>query len=218
MFNLDGSEGMMCGNAIRCVAKYLYDNGIISKQRMCIETRSGVKELLLTVRDNRVYRVTVDMGRAELAPSRVPALLDGDSVVDRPVEIAGGQYRVTCVSIGNPHCVVFVEDETALDLAELGPKFEFDKLFPERVNAEFVRVVDGHTLKMRVWERGSGETMACGTGACAAAVAAVLNGYAQKGEDIRVAMNGGELTVNYTDEQVWMTGAAEKVFEGVVEV
>ncbi|MDR3207835.1 MAG: carbamoyl-phosphate synthase large subunit, partial [Oscillospiraceae bacterium] len=218
IFNLDGSEAQMCGNAVRCVAKYLYDNGIVPKQRLTVETRSGVKELLLTVRDNRVYRVTVDMGRAELTPAKVPVALDGDRVVDRLTEVAGGTYRITCVSMGNPHCVVFVEDESGLELSELGPKFEFDKLFPDRVNTEFVRVVDEHTLKMRVWERGSGETMACGTGACASAVAAVLGGYAKKGEDIRVVMNGGELIVNYTDQRVWMTGAAEKVFEGIVEV
>jgi carbamoyl-phosphate synthase large subunit len=218
MFNLDGSEGEMCGNAIRCVAKYLYDNQIVPREVMTIETLSGVKELSLSTLRGLVSSVRVNMGQARLEPARVPVNLAGDSVVDRPVEVGGETHRVTCVSMGNPHVVIFRDEVDGLDLERLGPAFERHPLFPERVNAEFVKVVDGNTLKMRVWERGSGETLACGTGACAAAVAAVLNGHCKKAEDIRVVLLGGELTVNYTDERVFMSGDCAKVFEGVIEI
>ena len=218
VFNLDGSEGRMGGNAIRCVAKYLYDNGIVKKDVMQIETLSGTKECRLFTKNGLVCRVTVDMGRAILAADKIPVNLRGERVVNRPVTIGGYPYSVTCVSMGNPHCVVFCDCVDAIDLSRIGPQFENDPLFPERVNASFAEPVDDHTIKLRVWERGNGETLSCGTGACAATVAAVLNGYCPKGEDVRVLLPGGELTVNYTDERVTLTGPAEKVFDGEVEI
>lgn len=218
MFNADGSEGRMCGNAIRCVAKYLYDNGICRKNVMEIETLSGIKTLQLSAEGGGVTSVKVDMGKAELEPSKIPVTLQGDRIINRPLTVGGRTYGITCVSMGNPHAVVFCDDPDSLELEELGPLFEYSEIFPERVNTEFVQVIDRNTIKMRVWERGSGETLACGTGACAAAVASVLNGYCDKGRDIRVLLRGGELTVNYTDESVFMTGGCVKVFEGVIEV
>jgi len=218
MFNLDGSEGKMCGNAIRCVAKYLYDNGIVKKDVMTIETLSGIKTVQVHTQNGSVYSVKVDMGKAELAPSKIPVLLPGESIINEPVEIGGRSYNITCVSMGNPHAVVFWDELDSLNIAEIGPLFEHHELFPDRVNTEFVKVIDRNTIRMRVWERGSGETLACGTGACAAAVAAVLNGYCDKGKDIRVLLLGGELIIRYTDETVFMTGDCSKVFEGVVEI
>jgi len=218
MFNLDGSEGRMCGNAIRCVAKYLYDNNIVRKNDMTIETLSGIRSLKLFTQHHLVNRVTVDMGKAELAPASVPVMLDGESVIDRRVNIAGSEYAITCMSLGNPHCAVFCKPVDSIDIERIGPAIENDPLFPERVNVEFVEVVNPTTLKMRVWERGSGETLACGTGACAAVVAAVLNGYCRMGEDIKVILAGGELEVNYTPERVTLTGDAVKVFEGETEI
>ncbi len=218
MFNLDGSEGKMCGNAIRCVAKYLYDNNIVRKDTMTIETLSGIKTLKLKTEKGLVSFVTVDMGKAELTPNKIPANLEGDRIVDRPITINDKEYRITLVSMGNPHAVVFCDEVDNLNLAEIGPSFEHNDLFPERINTEFIKVIDQNTLQMRVWERGSGETLACGTGACGAACAAVLNGYCKKGEDIRVILLGGELIINYTDETVLMTGSCKKVFEGVIEL
>ena len=218
MFNRDGSEGLMCGNGIRCVAKYLFDNGIVKKPVINIETKSGVKSCSIMTMNGKAYKITVDMGAAALRPEQVPVKLEGDMVVNKPVIIDGHEYYITCASMGNPHCAVFAPSIDKLDLNAMGPKFEYNPLFPERVNVEFIEVVDERTLKVRVWERGSGETMACGTGACAAVVAATLNGKCEKGEDIRVILKGGDLTVRYTDEKVLMTGGAEKVFDGVVEV
>lgn len=218
MFNMDGSEGRMCGNAIRCVAKYLYDNGLCKKNEIKIETLSGVKTLLLNTENGSVVSVKVDMGKAELEPSKIPVTLPGDRIINEPVTVGKETYNITCVSMGNPHAVVFCDDPDSLDIEELGPRFEHHEIFPERVNTEFVQVIDRNTIKMRVWERGSGETLACGTGACAAAVASVLNGYCNKGQDIRVLLAGGELTINYTDERVFMTGGCVKVFEGVIEI
>lgn len=218
MFNLDGSEGKMCGNAIRCVGKYLYDNKIVEKSKMTIETLSGIKVLELKKQNSEVKFVTVDMGKAELNPKKIPVNLDGDKIVDFKVEIGGRKENITCVSMGNPHCVVFYENIDTLNLEEIGPKFENNKIFPDRVNTEFIKVIDDHTLKMRVWERGSGETWACGTGACAAAVAAVENGYCKKGDDITVKLIGGDLVIKYTDDAVYLTGNANKVFDGEIEV
>ena len=218
MFNRDGSEGLMCGNGIRCVAKYLFDNGIVKKPVINIETKSGIKSCSIMTMNGKAYKITVDMGAAALHPEQVPVKLEGDMVVNKPVIIDGHEYYITCASMGNPHCAVFAPSIDKLDLNAMGPKFEYNPLFPERVNVEFIEVVDERTLKVRVWERGSGETMACGTGACAAVVAATLNGKCEKGEDIRVILKGGDLTVRYTDEKVLMTGGAEKVFDGVVEV
>ncbi len=218
VFNLDGSEGMMAGNAIRLVAKYLFDKGIVPKLDMQIETASGIKTLHLSTKDGKVHTVAVDMGKALLEPVQVPVKLGGERALNRRVSVAGGEYTVNCVSMGNPHCVVFCDEVESLDLKTIGPKFENDPLFPERVNAGFAKVVDEKTIRLRVWERGNGETLACGTGACAAVVAAVENGWCRKGDDIRVVLLGGELIVNYTDARVMLRGAAEKVFEGVVEV
>ena len=213
-FNRDGSEGKMAGNNIRCVAKYVYDRGIIRKEEMTVETGSGVKSLRLFLRDGEVSSVEVDMGKALLRASEIPAVFGGETIVDSPVTIGGQEYRITCVNVGNPHCVVFCDKIDGLDLEHIGPQFEHAPLFPERVNTEFVRVVNRHTLRMRVWERGSGETLACGTGACAAVVAACENGLCDKGSDVKVSLLGGELTVNYADDRVLLTGGASVVYEG----
>ena len=218
MFNIDGSEGNMCGNAIRCFAKYLYENQMVVKPHMQIETRSGVKTLELTIENAEVSSVKVDMGRAGLKPEEIPVKLTGQSVIARPVTIGGMDYVITCVSMGNPHAVVFCGNVDALDLRTIGPMFENDVLFPNRVNTEFVEIAGRNHLKMRVWERGSGETQACGTGACAAAVAAVLNGHCDKGENIQVQLPGGDLVINYTDETVYMTGSCQKVFDGTMKI
>ena len=218
MFNLDGSEVKMCGNGIRCVAKYLFDHGIARKEELKIETLSGVKTCLIHEENGEAVSVTVDMGEAILRPGEIPVALPGDCVIHQNVEVAGGIYEITCVSMGNPHCVIFGEDPDGLELSEIGPRFEHDPLFPQGVNTEFIQVLDGHTLKMRVWERGSGETMACGTGACASAVAAVLCGYCPMGEDILVRLRGGDLTIRYEQDRVWMTGEAVTVFQGTVKI
>ncbi len=218
MFNLDGSEGKMCGNGIRCVGKYLYDNGLARKNEISIETLSGIKTLEVLEEDGKASLLTVNMGKAEFSPAKVPVNLAAEKVVAHEATFAGKPYKVTCVSMGNPHCVVFCEDINSLDLEKIGPAFENSELFPEKVNAEFVEVVDERTLNMRVWERGSGETLACGTGACAVVAAAVANGICKKNDDITVNLRGGVLRIKYTDETVYMTGGAETVFEGEVEV
>ena len=220
IFNADGSEGMMCGNGIRCVGKFVYDKGLVpaDKTAITIDTLSGVKTLELTVKDGKVQSARVDMGAAILNPADIPAEFDGDRMIDAPLEVDGRVWKVTAVSMGNPHCVIFVDDVDGLELEKIGPHFERHPAFPERVNTEFVKVIDDHTLQMRVWERGSGETWACGTGACATAVAACLNGYCKKGEDITVRLRGGELVIRYTDETVIMTGPAATVFEGDAEI
>ena len=216
MFNLDGSEGKMCGNGIRCVAKYVFDHGIARKKELKIETLSGIKTCTVHERNGKAEAITVDMGKAILTPGKIPVNLTGEAVIGRKVLLAGEEREITCVSMGNPHCVIFGGDPDQLELERIGPGFERDPLFPEQVNTEFIQVLDDHTLKMRVWERGSGETMACGTGACASAVAAVLNGYCPKGEDILVHLRGGDLTINYTEERVLMTGEAVEVFTGQI--
>ena len=221
MFNADGSEGMMCGNGVRCVGKFVYDNGFVDKSKdvITIETLSGIKTLELTIVDSKAQLIKVDMGKAILNAEFIPVVYEGsDTVIAKPLCVNGDEYIVTCVSMGNPHCVTFVDDVDSLELEKIGPYFETHKAFPQRVNTEFVKVIDDHTLQMRVWERGSGETWACGTGACATAVAAVENGYCKKGEDITVHLRGGDLVINYTDETVFMTGPATKVFDGEIEV
>nr|WP_316618467.1 carbamoyl-phosphate synthase large subunit [uncultured Ruminococcus sp.] len=222
MYNRDGTEGKMCGNGIRCVGKFLYDHGMVNikeKDEITIETLSGIKSLKAYTTDGEVKTLRVDMGKAILDPKQIPVDLSGDKVVDRRVTIGMQDYRITCVSMGNPHCVVFVDsDIDNINLEEIGPLFENDPIFPERVNTEFVTVLNDKTIKMRVWERGSGETWACGTGACAVAVAACENGFCKKGDDIKIKLKGGDLIINYTDETVYMTGNAEKVYEGEVEV
>ena len=220
MYNADGTRAEMCGNGIRCVGKYLYDNGMVDgRTSVTVDTLSGVKRLELDVQDGSVQSVRVDMGAAILLPRDIPADFEGDSVVGAPLVVDEKVYHVTCVSMGNPHCVIFLsEDIDSLDLARIGPKFEHHPLFPARINTEFVNVQPDGSLKMRVWERGSGETWACGTGACAVGVAACLTGRAEKGSDITVHLRGGDLNIQYTDETVFMTGAATTIFEGEIEI
>ena len=215
VFNRDGSAGGMGGNAIRCVAKYLYDNGIVPRDDLTIEAGGLVHRLHLYTRFGTAGLVTVDMGKPAFEPANVPVTLPGDRVIDRPVTIAGGEYRITCLSMGNPHCVVFADRVDEVDVAHLGPQFEHADIFPARTNTEFIRVVNRTTIKMRVWERGNGETRACGTGACAAVVAAVENGLCPKGETITVKVSGGDLIVTYDDDGVRLTGNAELAFTGV---
>lgn len=217
IFNLDGSEGNMAGNCIRCVAKYLFDNDMVKKEKMSIETNAGIKHLKVFTRDSKVTSAAVQMGKAELSPAKIPVNLDGDKIINKTVNIADSEYNITCVSVGNPHAVVFVENVDKIDIHTVGPKFENADIFPERVNTEFVRVINSKTIKMRVWERGNGETMACGTGACAAVVAAVENGYCNKGDDITVKVRGGDLTVNYTDMGITLTGDCNLVYKGEIE-
>jgi carbamoyl-phosphate synthase large subunit len=217
-FNLDGSEGRIGGNGIRCVGKYLYDHHIVDKMVMTIETLSGIRTLYLHKRNGEVANVSVDMGKPVFTPSQIPVKLDGDRIIDRHAVIADRDYRITCLSVGNPHCVVFQPNVDTLDIQRIGPLFEESELFPERVNAEFIKVLDSRTIRMRVWERGSGETWACGTGACAAVVAAVENGYCKKGDEITVKLIGGDLKVKYDDNGVILTGDAISVFEGTVQL
>lgn len=220
IFNADGSEGKMCGNGIRCVGKYLYDYGMVNgRTTITVDTLSGVKTLELTVQNDKVQTARVDMGAAILTPRDIPVDADGDTLIGAPLVVDEKVYHITCVSMGNPHCVIFIDDDVdSLDLERIGPKFEHHPMFPERVNTEFVNVLPDGTLKMRVWERGSGETWACGTGACAVGVAACLTGRAQKGSEITVHLRGGDLTVQYTDDTVFMTGAATTIFEGEIEI
>lgn len=214
MYNADGSRGEMCGNGIRCVAKYVYDYGLTDKTRISVDTLGGVKELELTVEEGEVKLVKVDMGKPVLEPPRIPIVTEADAVINQPIQVNGLEYRMTGVSMGNPHAVVFLEDIKSLDIEKTGPLFEHHVCFPKRINTEFVRVVDRHTVEMRVWERGSGETLACGTGACAVTVACVLNGLTE--EEITVKLLGGDLQIQWDRENdtVYMTGPAEIVFEG----
>ena len=219
MYNADGSEGAMCGNGIRCVAKYVYDHGIVRKDHMSVETKSGIKQLELTVEDGKAVYVKVNMGDAVLKPSEIPVQAEGEDFIARQIEAGGKNYTVTCVSMGNPHCVVFTEGIDGIDLEKTGPLFENHPLFPDRINTEFVEVLDDHTLKMRVWERGSGETISCGTGTCAATVAAVLNGHCPRGEEIEVRIRGGALYDTYLENgEVLMKGPATEVFQGEIEI
>lgn len=219
IFNADGSEAMMCGNATRCIGKYVYDMGMTDKTEISLETNSGIKYLTLYPgADNKIESVKVDMGKAILIPKDIPVNSDLDRFIAQPVTVDGKEYAMTCVSMGNPHAIVFLPDVDSLDLEKIGPSFEHHPLFPDRVNTEFVRVIDDHTLQMRVWERGSGETFACGTGTCATVVAAVLNGYCKKEEEILVHLRGGDLRIIYhEDETVTMIGSATYVFEGKME-
>ena len=218
IFNQDGSEGQMAGNAIRCVAKYLYETGIVPKENMTIETNSGVKDVSVFSFGGKVTSASVDLGKAELDGEKIPSVWKGDKIVGHPMEIGGKEYRVTLVNLGNPHCVIFCDKVDAVPVEALGPAIETSKYFPQRTNVEFIRVVNETTIKMRVWERGNGETWACGTGAAAAAVACVLNGFCQKDTDITVKLKGGDLIVNYhSDGSVVLTGTVAKVYEGKLE-
>ncbi len=218
IYNMDGTNGGIGGNALRCVCKYLFDTGIVPKRDMVIEMGGKLKKMHVYTIGGKVSTVTADMGKAEFAPVRIPVNLPGDSVINKPLRIAGDEYRITCLSVGNPHCVVFLPNIHSLDLEKIGPLFEHDPIFPERVNTEFVLVMNENTLSMRIWERGNGETQASGTGACAAAVAAVVNGYCKKDTDITVKLVGGDLKIRYTDDGIFMTGSATKCFDGIVEI
>ena len=219
IFNKDGSEGKMCGNGIRCVAKYLYDSGNIEdKDNIKIETASGVKTLSIVENDGNTAIVKVDMGKAVLAAGEIPTISSKDKIIDEPITLNDKVYNITCVSMGNPHCIIFCDEVYSADVKGVGSKLSCNGIFPEGVNVEFVSVVDDKNIAMRVWERGSGETLACGSGACASVVAAVENGMCQKGEDITVHLRGGKLTINYTDDRVLMTGNAVKVYEGEIEL
>ena len=214
MYNADGSRGLMCGNAIRCVAKYVYERGLTDKKTLVIETLSGLKTLELSVQNGCVSQVTVHMGTPVLETSRIPVRWNDHQMIDEPIAVAGRLYRLTCVSMGNPHAVTFTDNLDTLDLTSLGPAFEYHSLFPDRVNVEFVQILDRHNLRMRVWERGAGETLACGTGACAALVAAVLTNRADN--KAVVHLRGGDLSIewNKKTDEVIMTGPAEFVFDG----
>ena len=216
MFNADGSEGKMCGNGTRCIGKYLYDRGVVKKEVITLETLSGIKTLKLNIKDGAVSTVAVDMGRAITAPADVPVVFDGEKMINEPVSVAGREYRITAVSMGNPHAVTYVDDVKCLDLEAIGPDFENHAIFPERVNTEFVRRISPTELEMRVWERGSGETFACGTGACAVAVASVLNGYSPVGEAITIHLLGGDLKITVSESlEVTMEGPAAFSYDGV---
>lgn len=227
MYNADGSRGKMCGNGIRCVAKYVYDHGLTDKTTITVNTLSGIKTLKLTVEDGKVSKVRVDMGEPELIPAQVPVKASvlgwaddrREAIVAEPLEIKGRSYDITCVSMGNPHCITFIEEDVRdFPLEAVGPVFEKHELFPERVNTEFINVIDKDHLRMRVWERGSGETLACGTGACAVAVASYLNGFTGRSVDIELL--GGHLEVVYDEKtnHVFMTGPATEVFSGEIDL
>lgn len=217
MFNADGSEGKMCGNAIRCIGKYLYDNRIVLKDEIDIETLSGIKHLKLYIENGLVYKVSVDMGIASFEPKSIP-VISNTKMINEPCEILGNTYNITAVSMGNPHAVIYLPEVSSLDLEKIGPSFENNKLFPERVNTEFVKIIDKNHLEMRVWERGSGETYACGTGACATVASSCINNIVNFNETIYVKLIGGTLEIKCEDDyRIIMTGPATKVYDGVYE-
>ena len=213
-FNKDGSEGKMAGNNIRCVAKYLYDKGYVRSEYLTIEMAGQVHHLKVYLRDGKVNSVSVNMGKASFAAKDIPVLADTDEVVNQTISIGGKEYPVTCVSVGNPHCVVFCDAIDGIDLSIIGPQFEYADIFPERVNTEFARVINKTTLRLRVWERGSGETLACGTGACAAVAVAVRLGLLPAGKSIDVKLPGGILSAIYTENSMHLTGDTLLTFEG----
>lgn len=219
MFNADGSEGKMCGNGTRCVAKYVYEKGLTDKTRVTLETLAGIKTLDMDVEDGVVKSVSVQMGKADFKASDVPVIFGGDEMVSQKLSLECGEWVITCVSMGNPHCVTFVNDTKSLDLEKIGPQFEHNPIFPERVNTEFIKVIDDATLEMRVWERGSGETLACGTGACASVAAAVKNGICEMNKEITVRLLGGDLKITCgSDYSITMRGPAEFSYEGEVNI
>lgn len=222
MYNADGSRGEMCGNGIRCVAKYVYDYGLTDKTHISVETLGGIKYLDLTVKDGKVALVRVDMGEPELDPEKIPIIMKGysdesDRVLNAQIKVDGKEYHMTGVSMGNPHDVVYIDDVQGLDIEKIGPKFENHERFPQRINTEFSRVIDRKTVEMRVWERGSGETLACGTGACAVAVASILNGYTEREVEIRLLGGNLQIEWNEEDNHVYMTGPAAVVFDGEID-
>lgn len=221
MYNADGSRAEMCGNGIRCVAKYVYDKGLTDKEQLRIASCGKVKNIVLTVKDGKTVSVKVNMGAPVLAAEEIPVISGQKEAVAERIEVEGKDYKMTCVSMGNPHAVIFMEeweDLDSFDIEKNGPHFENHMRFPKRTNTEFVKVIDRHTVQMRVWERGTGETLACGTGACATAVAGVLNGLTE--DEVTVKLLGGELRVRWDQEEntVYMTGPAAIVFEGTIEV
>lgn len=218
MYNADGSEGKMCGNGIRCVAKYVYDNKMTDKTVITVETLSGIKTLVLNIENDTVQTVRVDMGAPITEAKEIPVISDKKTVIDEAVLIDDKEYKITCVSMGNPHAVIFVDDTDHLDIEHIGPQFENHPMFPDKINTEFIQIIDRNTIKMRVWERGSGETMACGTGACASVVACVLNGLTDR--RVTVKLLGGDLFIEYNEEKntVYMTGPARVSFTGNIEV
>ena len=218
MYNADGSRGEMCGNGIRCVAKYVYDYGLTDKTQISVETLGGIKYLDLTVEDGKVVLVKVDMGKPELKSDLSPIISENEKVIDEPIEVDGQVYHMTGVSMGNPHTVIYVDDVKNLDLEKIGPKFENHERFPKRINTEFVHCIDRNTVEMRVWERGSGETLACGTGACAVAVASILNNLTDT--RVTVKLLGGDLQIEWDQKKnhVFMTGPAKVVFDGVIDI
>lgn len=219
MFNADGSEGKMCGNGTRCVAKYVYEKGLTDKTCVTLETLAGIKTLDMDVEDGVVKSVSVQMGKADFKASDVPVIFGGDEMVSQKLSLECGEWVITCVSMGNPHCVTFVNDTKSLDLEKIGPQFEHNPIFPERVNTEFIKVIDDATLEMRVWERGSGETLACGTGACASVAAAVKNGICEMNKEITVKLLGGDLKITCgSDYSITMRGPAEFSYEGEVNI
>lgn len=220
MYNADGSQGEMCGNGIRCVAKYVYDKGLTDKTQISVETLGGIKYLDLTVENGVVTLVKVDMGEPELTAAKIPVIADTEQVINQPITVQGQGYQMTCVSMGNPHCVIFTDEVAQMDLEKIGPHFENHPNFPKRINTEFVRVLDKHTLEMRVWERGSGETLACGTGTCATVVAAILNGYCDADSEVLVHLLGGDLRITWDRESnhVFMNGPATIVFDGEIMI
>ena len=220
MYNLDGSQGAMCGNGIRCVAKFAYDHGIVRKKNITVNTKSGIKYLDLDIKDGKVSSVKVNMGSPILTAKMIPVVSDKEQVINQPLDVNGTVWNITAVSMGNPHAVTYMEDVNSLDIEKVGPMFENHINFPDRINTEFVKVIDRRTLQMRVWERGSGETLACGTGACAVAVASTLNGLVDEDVPITVKLLGGDLQIlwNRQENLVYMTGPATTVFEGEIDL
>lgn len=220
IYNSDGSQAKMCGNATRCVAKYVYDNRMTEKREISLETLSGIKTIKMFVENGKVKSAAVNMGAPITEPSKIPVNIIAETVINKPINVAGQEYAVTCVSMGNPHCILFVDDTDGIEIERIGPLFENHPLFPDRINTEFIQLLDGKTFKMRVWERGAGETLACGTGACASTAAAILNGYCKKDEDISVILKGGILTIRWDSKSgdIFMTGPAETVCTGEIEI
>ncbi len=218
IYNADGSEAEMCGNAVRCVGKYVYDHGMTNKTEVTVETGAGIMILFLNIKDGKVDTVRVDMGEPAFAPAEIPVVADGENVINAPITVGGKEWKMTCVSMGNPHAVVFVDDTKNFPIETYGPLFENHERFPKRTNTEFVQVLSGTEANMRVWERGSAETWACGTGTCATVVACILNGLTDR--KVLVHLLGGDLIIEWDEEtnHVFMTGPATEVFRGEYDI
>lgn len=216
MYNSDGSEGAMCGNGIRCVAKFCYDKGLTDKEEIAIETKAGIKYIQLTIENGKAVKARVDMGAPMSRAEQIPVVGLGEEVIGKSVNVDGRDWVMTCVSMGNPHAIVWCDDVTNLDIEKVGPGFHDHPMFPDRVNTEFAKVLDRNHVQMRVWERGAGETWACGTGACATAVACYLNGLTDR--NVTIHLLGGDLEIEVAEDTVYMTGPATTVFEGEVEI